>query len=142
MQSAVPGFPPEAYERELIRAMERAEEQRHHSLRRRQLRIEGIRTLDVLNAVLALHVLNTTRGRQWVDEGLGYIDIHRELGSLSSTQEIDAAEENAQQVMNDAVRLASGPWNDGHLHELRTRFPECNDSNLGGALDHAYWLTR
>lgn len=84
MQSVAPGFPLEAYERELTRAMEMAEENRQDGLRRRQLEIEEAKKLDVLNAVFVLYLLDTRYGSHYVEDGLGYIDIQHELDSTFS----------------------------------------------------------
>ncbi|WP_440168113.1 hypothetical protein [Arthrobacter sp. SAFR-044] len=142
MQSVAPGFPLEAYERELTRAMEWAEKNRQNGLRRRQLEIEEAKTLDVLNAVFVLYLLNTRYGSHYVQDGLGYIDIQHELGSLFSSQEIEAAKHRADDVIKYASNLVWRSWDGPHLEDLRAKFPECNDNNLSVAIGHAYWLNR
>lgn len=142
MQSVAPGFPLDAYERELTRAMEWAEENRQNGRRRRQLEIEEAKTLDVLNAVFILYLLNTRYGSHYVQDGLGYIDIQHELGSLFSSQEIEAAKHRADDVIKYASNLVWRSWDGPHLEDLRAKFPEYNDNNLSAAIGHAYWLNR
>ncbi|WP_258805938.1 hypothetical protein [Pseudarthrobacter sp. NS4] len=142
MQSVAPGFPLEAYERELTRAMERAEKNRQDGLRRRQLEIEEAKKLDVLNAVFLLYLLNTRYGSHYVQDGLGYIDIQHELDSTFSSQEIEAAKHRADDVIKYASNLVWRSWDGPHLEELRAKFPEYNDNNLSAAIGHAYWLNR
>lgn len=142
MQSVSPGFPLEAYERELTRAMQRAEEHRQDSLRRRQLEIEEAKTLDVLNAVFVLRLLNTRYGFHYVQDGLGYIDIQRELGSIFSSHEIEVAKHKADDVIKNASNLVRRSWVGPHLEELRAKFPEYNDTNLSAAIAHGHWYNR
>lgn len=142
MQSVAPGFPREAYEQELTRAMGWAEENRQNGLLRRQLQIEEARKLDGLNAVFVLYLLNTRYGSHYVEDGLGYIDIQRELGNTVLTQEIQAAKRRADEVIKCAANLVWRSWDGPHLEELRARFPEYSDNNLSAAVGHAYWLNR
>lgn len=142
MQSVAPGFPLEAYERELTRAMEMAEENRQDGLRRRQLEIEEAKKLDVLNAVFVLYLLNTRYGSHYVEDGLGYIDIQHELGSTFSSREIETAKHKADDVIEYASNLVWRSWDGPHLQELRAKFSEYSDNNLSAAIGHAYWLNR
>jgi hypothetical protein len=142
MQSVAPGFPLEAYERELSRAMEMAEKSRQDDLLRRQLEIEEAKKLDVLNAVFVLYLLNTRYGSHYVEDGLGYIDIQHELGSTFSSQEIETAKHKAHDVIEYASNLVWRSWDGPHLEDLRAKFPECNDNNLSATIGHAYWLNR
>ena len=142
MQSVTPGVPLEAYERELTRAMEWAEENRQNGLRRRQSKIEEAKTLDVLNAVFVLYLLNTRYGSHYVEDGLGYIDLQHELDSLFSLEKIEAAKHRADDVIRNASNLVWRSWDGPHLEELRAKFPEYTDNNLSAAIGHAYWLNR
>ncbi|MBP2217338.1 hypothetical protein [Arthrobacter sp. CAN_C5] len=142
MQSVAPGFAPEAYERELTRAMEWAEENRQNGLRRRQSEIEEARKLDVLNAVFVLHLLNARYGNHYVQDGLGHIGIKHELGSVFSLEEIKAAKHSAAKVIKFASTLVWRSWNGPHMEQLRAKFPEYTNKNLSAALDHAHFLNR
>lgn len=142
MQSVAPGFPLEAYERELTRAMQWAEKHRQDGLRRRQLEIEEAKTLDVLNAVFVLYLLNTRYGSHYVEDGLGHIRIRHELGSIFPSHEIEVAKHKADDVIEVASNLVWRSWDGPHLEELRARFPEYNDTNLSAAVAHAHWLNR
>ncbi|MDN4609592.1 hypothetical protein [Arthrobacter burdickii] len=142
MQSVAPGFPPEAYERELTRAMEWAEEHRQDGLRRRRSEIEEAKTLDVLNAVFVLYLLNTRYGHQYVQDGLGYIHIQHELGSTFSSEEIEAAKQKADEVIKSASNLVGRSWDGPHMEQLQAGFPGYTNDNLSAALGHAYFLNR
>jgi hypothetical protein len=142
MQSVAPGFPLEAYEQELTRAMEWAEEYRQDGLRRRRLEIEKAKKLDVLNAVFALYLLNTRYGSHYVEDGLGYIDIQQELGGTFSSHDLETAKRKANEVIRSAKNLVWRSWDGPHLSDLRAKFPQYNDSNLSAAIGHAYWLNR
>ena len=142
MQAVAPGFPPEAYERELTRAMEWAEENRQNGLRRRRSEIEEAKTLDVLNAVFVLYLLNTKYGGHYVQDGLGYIHIQHELGSTFSSEEIEAAKQKSDEVIKSASNLVWRSWDGPHMEQLRAKFPEYTNDNLSVALGHAYFLNR
>lgn len=142
MQSIAPGFPPEAYERELTVAMEWAEENRQNGLRRRRSEIEKAKTLDALNAVFVLHLLNTKCGSHYVQDGLGYIHIQHELGSAFSSEEIETAKQKADEVIKSASNLVWRSWDGPHMEQLRAKFPEYTNDNLSAALGHAHFLNR
>lgn len=80
--------------------------------------------------------------RHYVEDGLGYIDIQRELGSTVPSQEIQAAKRRADDVIKHASNLVWRSWDGPHLEELRARFPEYSDNNLSAAIGHAFWLNR